>query len=126
MKGWFDCDVCRGSGIEEVYGGHGTVLEHKCNKVPPMETELFQLSTMRNAFLVFAKDDDNTCLGMISREAADFCWFGSRHRAVLYWQTDIDSTVYPTRGEAITALIHEHVKEKLCERHRRTKQAIEG
>lgn len=34
MKDWLACDVCRGSGIEEVYGGHGTVLEFECTKTP--------------------------------------------------------------------------------------------
>jgi predicted Zn-ribbon and HTH transcriptional regulator len=35
MKGNDRCPVCRGSGVEEVYGGHGNVLEHECTKAPP-------------------------------------------------------------------------------------------
>lgn len=35
MKGWFECDVCRGSGMEEVYGGHGTVQKVECTKGKP-------------------------------------------------------------------------------------------
>lgn len=32
MKGNRNCPVCGGSGVEEVYGGHGTVLELECTE----------------------------------------------------------------------------------------------
>lgn len=33
------CPVCHGSGIEEVYGGHGTVLELQCSHCRPTGDE---------------------------------------------------------------------------------------
>ena len=40
MKGWLACDVCGGSGVEEVYGGHGTVLEVECTKMSMTDAEI--------------------------------------------------------------------------------------
>lgn len=34
MKGDPNCQTCGGSGVEEVYGGHGTVLEVPCRAIP--------------------------------------------------------------------------------------------
>ncbi len=35
------CPVCQGHGIEEVYGGHGTVLEIKCSMCQPNDPTAF-------------------------------------------------------------------------------------
>lgn len=35
MIGWTGCPTCGGSGVEQVYAGHGNVNEYVCDAAPP-------------------------------------------------------------------------------------------
>lgn len=47
MRGCVDCHVCGGSGVEEVYGGHGTVIECECTNSAEQTVRVDIVSVLR-------------------------------------------------------------------------------
>lgn len=60
-----DCELCHGSGIEFIHGGHGNVLELPCSLCQPSMTSPYQeaadkLAEALREMLEYEGDEDNT------------------------------------------------------------------